>query len=148
MPEFNKTFNKIIQNVSFGDLPPAILQEIFKDGRVFAHFAEHLIAQDYALKRVPGCKAHDLIDPADPSVKYEQKTFTSRQCKLMPSNMQGQGRHFDQAVFVEKSKDLIYVIVSNVNFPEIKIRFVKGSELAAKYPNGEIKFKDHDTFFN
>lgn len=147
MPEFNKTFNKTIRNVGFGDLPPAIVQEIFKDGRVFAHFIERLLAQEYGLTHVLGCKGHDLVDPADPTVKYEEKTFTSGGCKFMPSNMIGQGRHFDQAVFDEKSKDLIYIIVSNINFPEIKIRFVKGAELAAKYPKGEIKFKEHDAFF-
>jgi hypothetical protein len=61
--------------------------------------------------------------------------------------MIGQGRHFDQAVFDEKSKKLIYVIVSNVNFPNLKIRFVKGTDLASKYPTGEIKFSQHDIFF-
>jgi hypothetical protein len=40
------------------------------------------------------------------------------------------------------------IIVSNINFPEIKIKFVKGSELIIKYPKGVIKLKDSVEFFN
>jgi hypothetical protein len=62
--------------------------------------------------------------------------------------MIGQGRHFDKAVFDEKSKGLNYVIVSNVKFPEIRVRFIKGADLAAMYPMGEIKPRDHEKFFS
>jgi len=144
---FNKTIERIIENVSFDTLPDEVLKELFKDGRIFSHFIERILAQDYGLRHVTGCKGHDIVDNLNPDVKYEQKTFTTNGCKFMPSNMIGQGRHFDKAVFDEKSKNLIYVIVSNVGFPSLKIRFVKGSDLATQYPNGEIKFKDHDKFF-
>jgi len=145
---FNHTTTKTIANVAFGDLPQEVLRELFGDGRIFSHFMERVLAQDYGLTHVTGCQGHDLVDPADPNIKYEQKTFTRNGCKFMPSNMIGQGRHFDQAVFDEKVKGLIYVIVSNIHFPELKIRFVKGTELAAMYPKGEIKLGDHDKFFN
>jgi hypothetical protein len=145
---FNQTFTSTIQNFAFGNLPQDILKELFKDGRVFAHFIESLLAQDYGLTRIIGCKDYDLVDPQNPETKYEQKTFTRRECAFTPSNMKGQGRHFDKEVFNEKSKSLIYVIVSNVNFPEIKVRFVKGPELVALYPNGVIPKKDHDKFFS
>ena len=144
---FNKTITKTIQNVSFGNLPLETLTELFKDGRLFSHFMERVLALDYNLTHVPGCKGHDLVDPKDQDIKYEQKTFTRRGCKFMPSNMIGQGRKFDQAVFDEKSKTLNYIIVSNINFPEIKIRFVKGTDLVALYPKGEIPLKDHAKFF-
>jgi len=144
---FNKTFTTTIFNYAFSNLPQDTLKSIFKDGRIFSHFMERLLAQDYGLTHVTGCKGHDLVDPADPAIKYEQKTFTENGCKFMPSNMIGQGRHFDKAVFDEKSRGLNYIIVSNVNFPEIKVRFLKGADLAALYPTGEIKMKDHDKFF-
>jgi len=144
---FNKTITKVIEDVSFGSLSREVLQNLFKDGRIFSHFAEHFLAQDYNLKHITGCKGHDLTDTSDAAIQYEQKTFTGNGCKFMPSNMIGQGRHFDQAVFDEKSKKLIYVIVSNVDFPNLKIRFVKGVDLASKYPTGEIKFSQHDNFF-
>ena len=145
--EFDKTFTHTIENVAFGTLPPAILNQLFRDGRIFSHFMEHTLAQDYKLTHVPGCKGHDLITPADPTIKYDQKTFTAGGCKFMPSNMIGQGRHFDKAVFDEKVKDMIYVVVSNVNFPEIKIRFAKGSKLATDYPTGVIPFSHYKSFF-
>lgn len=145
---FNETFTSTIQNVAFGNLSQELLKELFKDGRVFAHFIEPLLAQDYGLIHVKGCKDHDLVDSRNPEIKYEQKTFTRHECAFTPSNMKGQGRHFDKAVFDEKSKGLNYVIVSNVNFPEIKVRFVKGPELVAMYPNGIISKKHHDTFFS
>lgn len=144
---FNKTIHRTIRNVSFDTLPPEILRDLFGDGRIFAHFIERILAQDYGLTHVTGCKGHDIVDPTNPDIKYEQKTFTVNGCKFMPSNMIGQGRHFDKAIFDEKSKNLLYVIVSNVHFPELKIRFMKGTDLATLYPNGEIKFKDHDKFF-
>jgi hypothetical protein len=144
---FNHTIAKTIENFAFGGLPRQTLLELFGDGRIFSHFMERILEQDYALKHVPGCQGHDLIDSQDASIKYEQKTFTRNGCKFMPSNMIGQGRHFDQVVFDEKVKHLIYIIVSNIHFPELKIRFVKGPELAAMYPRGEIKIGDHDKFF-
>lgn len=146
--QFNKTIERKIENVSFDALPDEVLKELFKDGRIFSHFIERILAKDYGLRHVTGCKGHDIVDPLNSDIKYEQKTFTGNGCKFMPSNMIGQGRQFDKKVFDEKSKNLIYVIVSNINFPSLKIRFVNGSELAVMYPNGEIKLRDHDKFFS
>ena len=61
--------------------------------------------------------------------------------------MLGQGRVFDREIFEEKTKKLIFCIVSNVNFPIIKIRFVRGIELLQRYQNGIIPFREHDDFF-
>lgn len=144
---FDKTFTSTIEGIAFGNLSQDILKELFGDGRIFSHFMERLLAQDYGLTHVSGCKGHDLVDPQNSEIKYEQKTFTARGCKFMPSNMIGQGRHFDKVIFDEKSKGLNYVIVSNVKFPEIRVRFIKGSDLALMYPMGEIKPRDHDKFF-
>ena len=84
----------------------------------------------------------------DETVKYDQKTFTKNGCKYMPSNMIGEGRSFNQDIFEKKAKQLIYIIVSNVHFPEIMVRFVKGCDLIVDYPTGNIPFKDFDKFFN
>jgi hypothetical protein len=145
--EFNKTFDQTIENVSFGNLPKDVVNEMFKDGRVFAPFAERILEQDFGLKYIPGCKAYDNEDAADSNIKYDQKTFTKGGCKFMPSSMIGTGRKFDQGIFNEKVKNMNYAIVSNVNFPHIRIRFMSGTELAAKYPKGEIKPGDHAALF-
>ena len=145
---FNTTFTHNIQNVAFGNLPPEICIDILKDGRPFSHFIEPWLAQTYpALKHIKGSKDHDLVDNIDESIKYEQKTFTQRGCKFRPSNMIGVGRKFDKTIFEEKTKKLIFIIVSNVNFPEIKIKFVRGTNLIIDYPAGKIPFKDFDKFF-
>ena len=133
----------------FGNLPNSIAIEVFKDGRAFSHFIEPWLALNYHhLIHIKGCKKYDHIDINDENIKYDQKTFTSRGCKFMPSNMIGEGRKFNKEIFEEKAKGLIYIIVSNINFPEIKVKFVKGSELIIHYPTGCIPLKDFDKFFN
>ena len=90
-----------------------------------------------------------LKDKYYSEILYDQKTFTkSSGCKFCPSNMLGQGRTFDKELFEEKSKKLIFCIVSNIDFPNIKIRFVKGEELIEKYPSGKISSKDFIKFFD
>jgi len=146
-PALNKTSTVVIENFSFGHLSREALITLYQDGRISSHFMEEMLAQDFGLTRIHGCKDHDLVDPSDSTIRYEEKTFTRGGCKFMPSNMLGQGRQFDQAIFVKKASGLIYAIVSVVNFPEIKIRFMKGTELMALYPKGEIKLSQHDRFF-
>ena len=36
----------------------------------------------------------------------------------------------------------------NINFPEIKVKFVRGSDLIQTYPKGSIPLKDHAKFFD
>lgn len=145
---FNTTFTHSIQDCSFGNLPREICIDILKDGRAFSHFIEPWLENNYpSLKHIKGCKDHDLVDNTDENIKYDQKTFTKKGCSFMPSNMKGQGRKFDKQVFEEKSKKLLFIIVSNVNFPEIKIKFVRGIDLVVVYPSGIIPIKDFDKFF-
>jgi hypothetical protein len=143
--EFNKTVGKKITNYGFDDLPLETLDQMYKDGRPVSYPLEFVTARDYGLTYIPGCKGHDFVDSSNN--KYDQKGFTKNGCEFMPSSMIGARRTFDKDVFDEKVKDMIYVIVSVINFPEIKTRFVKGSELAGLYPNGKISLKDHDKFF-
>ena len=146
--ELNKTFEFKIENYLFGDLPEEICREIWKDGRPFSHFIEQYISSKFPVDHVPGCKKYDFTDRNHPEIKYDEKTFTNRGCKYCPSNMLGQGRTFNQAVFEEKTKKLIFCIVSNINFPNIKVRFVEGETLLKNYPKGVIPLKEHDKFFN
>lgn len=145
---YNTTFVHIIENCNFGNLPESIIKDIFTDGRAFSHFIEPWLALNYPLIHIKGCKKYDHTSIDDENIKYDQKTFTARGCKFMPSNMIGEGRKFDKDIFEEKAKKLIYIIVSNVNFPEIKIKFVKGIDLIVDYPKGCISSKDFIKFFN
>jgi hypothetical protein len=146
--KYNTTYIHTIKNFSFGDLEQSAIINIYKDGRAFSHFIEAWLATIYPLIHITGCKKYDHIDINDENIKYDQKTFTARGCDFMPSNMIGKGRKFDKKIFEEKAKELIYIIVSNVDFPEIKIKFVKGIDLIVDYPKGTIPSKDFIKFFN
>ena len=144
----NVTDTVTIPSIQFGNLSSEIVNELFKDGRVASHFIELWIAENYPVTHVKGCKKYDFTDEKFPDTKYDEKTFTKGGCKFCPSNMLGQGRKFDQKVFEEKTKGLIFCIASVVNFPEIKVKFVRGSELIQKYSKGSIPLKDHAKFFD
>jgi hypothetical protein len=147
--ELNTTTTHQINNYGFDNIPKEACEVILKDGRAFSYFIEPWLAGKYPLTHVKGCKSYDFTDKKHPEILYDEKTFTKGGCRFCPSNMIGVGRKFDKGVFEEKCDKLIFCVVSNINFPVIKIRFVKGSELAAKYPkDGKIPFKDHDEFFN
>jgi hypothetical protein len=147
--QLNVTFNHTIEGVSFDILPKEILIDMFKDGRLFSHVIEQWLAQKYRLlKHIKGCQCHDLVNIADENIKYEQKTFTKHGCSFTPSNMKGEGRKFNQTIFEEKTKKLIFIIVSTIDFPNIKIKFICGNDLILSYPKGKIPFKDFDKFFN
>lgn len=145
---YNTTYTHIIEDFSFGNVPKSIIMDTYKDGRPFSHFIEPWLAINYPLYHIKGCKKYDHVDINDENIKYDQKTFTKLGCKFMPSNMIGEGRSFNKEIFEEKAKQLIYIIVSNVNFPEIKIKFVKGIDIIVDYPDGKIPLKDFDKFFN
>jgi len=145
---FNITYIYNLAEFSFGNLSSQMIIEIFKDGRPFSHFIEKWLSLNFDLIHIGGCKAYDFVHENDENIKYDQKTFTVRGCKFMPSNMIGEGRKFDKEIFETKAQNLNYIIVSNVNFPEIKIKFVKGTDLINTYPNGVIPSKDFIKFFN
>jgi hypothetical protein len=145
--ELDKTYEFLIENISFDSLPPEILRDIFLDGRAFSHFIEPWLTTQFPLRHVKGCKEYDHVGIDDPETLYDAKTMTRGGCKFCPSNMLGAGRRFDPTVFVEKAKKLIYIVVCNVDFPKIQIRFVRGDELASRYPNGTISLSDRTAFY-
>jgi hypothetical protein len=144
----NKTFTYTLKNLSFDNLNEAVVLNILKDGRPFSHFIEHWLETKYPLKHIPGCKEYDFLDSHFSDTKYDEKTFTKSGCKFCPSSMLGTGRKFDQTVFEEKAKNMIYIIVSNINLPEIKIKFISGSELLKSYPKGSISLSEYVKFFD
>ncbi len=144
---FNQTFHFVVKNYAFDMLPKAVVEELFKDGRNFAHFIERWIPITFPeLKWVTGCKSHDFID--ENGNKYDEKTFTtSSGCKFMPSSMIGTGRSFNQELFNEHANKMNYIIIDNIDFPNIKIKFMKGSELLQRFPNGKITLVNRNAFF-
>lgn len=143
----NQVYQFKLENVAFDCLPLEQVAKIFKDGRVFSHLIEPWLAQKFPITHITGCKEYDFTDNADPEIKYDQKTFTAGGCKYYPSSMIGTGRKFDRELFEQKANKLIYIIVSNIQFPEIRVKFVTGADLLAQYPKGEIPFANYGKFF-
>jgi len=146
--ELDKTECYTIDDYSFGGLPKETIVDLFKDGRIFSHFIEKWLAAHYPLIHVAGCKDHDFIDGGNPNIHYDQKTFTKGGCRYYESGMIGVGRKFDLEKFQEKAKNMIYIIVSNLDFPDIRVKIIRGSVLMLKYPKGVIPLKDAVQFFN
>lgn len=145
---YDITLTHIIKGFGFDNLLNETIINIFKDGRPFSHFIEPWLAQNYPLIHIPGCKNYDHIDKYDETIRFDQKTFTKGGCKFMPSHMIGSGRKFDKKEFDEHVSNMNYIIISNINFPEIKIKFVKGENLIKEYPLGFISLKEFHKFFN
>jgi len=146
--DFHKTHTQVLNGIGFDNLPTYLVNKIFTDGRPFSHFAEHWLDNNYnELTHVSGCKNHDFINTYNNLIKYDEKTFTKKGCKYLPSSMIGTGRTFNKEAFESHANKLNYIIVSNVHFPTIKIKFITGSALLAKYPNGKIPYSHHDSFF-
>jgi len=143
-----RTYTHLLNNIAFSTLSNETLNCIFKDGRVFSHLIEAWISQEYNVTHIKGCKGYDFVSGENDSIKIDQKTFTNGGLSFTPSNMKGQGRVFDRETFEKKTKDLQFCCVSNINFPEIKIKFIAGTTLLQLYPKGIIPLHDHDKFFN
>ena len=143
------SFTFKLTNINFDSLDKSILDSMFKDGRIFSHLSERWLEDNCPmLKHISGCKDHDFVNKTD-DTKYDAKTWTSRKLDFRPSNMLGKGRTFDKEIFDEKCNKLTYIVVSNIDFPEIKVRFIKGSDLVQLYPKGYISTNKNelDKFF-
>ena len=107
---------------------------MYRDGRVFSQWIERWMERTFPeLRRISGCKKYDFINSNDENIKYEAKTFTSASgLSYAPSGQTGVGRKIDEPIARERASNLIYSIVSNVNFPNIKIKFLHGNDLMQK----------------
>lgn len=146
--ELLKTYTYKLSNICFDCLSGNNLQSIFKDGRAFSHLIEPWLANKFDLIHEKGCKHFDFKDRHNTDILIDEKTFTNNGLSFTPSNMKGQGRTFDKDVFENKTKRLVFCCVSNINFPEIKIKFIKGEDLLTRYPKGHIPLKDFTEFFD
>ena len=142
----NNTYEFKINNINISNLKKKNINYMFKDGRFFSHFIENWLDKNCKrLQRVDGCKDHDFIDKQNKDIKYEQKTWTKNGLVFLPSNMVGTKRKINYTKFKNKNNQLKYIIVSNIHFPNIKIKFIDGKCLLEKYPSGITRSKY--TFF-
>ena len=142
----NKVYEFEIENFEFGNLSREECIECFRDGRVNSHFAERQLTKWFpTLTHIKGCKDHDHVDTD--GVKYDAKSFTKNGLDFKPSKQKGSGRKFDQSVAHEKAKVMIYICCDITEFPKMKVKFAKGSELIKSYPKCKIPKGKRQDFF-
>jgi len=135
-----------IDNIQFGDLSAEILAEMFTDGRLASHFLERQLCEWYPWLKFVDQKGYDHISAA--GRKYDQKCFTKGGLTFSPSNMTGKGRSFNEEVAHEHAKDIVYICCDIVDFPTVRVKFSKGSDLIKKFPKCKIPFSKREAFFN
>lgn len=100
-------------------------KELCSDGRFFSHLCEKYLSKLFPdLKKVPNScnKGYDYYLNG---MKVEVKTLTSSGFTTVPSYMIGANRKYDESehrsIFDANGA---YIIVNNVNFPEIDTYFI------------------------
>lgn len=143
--EYNHTYEFEV-NASFGSLPNETINEMFKDGRVASKFLENhlpLWFDDLEFVDAPG---YDHVRKSNKR-KLDAKCFTKGGLTYAPSNMLGGGRKIVNEVAHQHANEIDYIACDIIDFPRIKVRFVTGSDLVAKYPTCKIKPSQRDEFF-
>ena len=144
--KLNKTYHFEIKNYSFGNLSTRELSEVLKDGRVAAPLLEVQLTKWFnELTHIKGNKDHDHIGKN--GELYDAKNFTKGGLNFMPSNQRGQGRTFIAEIAHEKANKLIYICCDIVDFPKLRVKFVKGSELVKQYPKCKISKTNREIFY-
>ena len=135
----------IIENISFGDLSQDELSEMFTDGRLVSHFLERQLTKWYPELTFVDGRGYDHLDTEQN--KYDQKCFTKGGLTFAPSNMIGKGRSIDEAVASEHVQSITYICCDVIDFPLVKVKFVKGSDLEKDYPKFKIPLSKRKEFF-
>lgn len=146
MIEIGKTYKFNVERIEFGDIPKKRLHEFFKDGRNASFVLEEQLTHWFdELTRVEGNKDHDHVD--NEGRKYDAKNFTKHGLKFMPSNQLGAGRKFNESIAHSKAKELIYICCDIVNFPTVRVKFIKGEDLIKQFPKCSIPNSKRDVFY-
>lgn len=142
----DKVYEFEIKNFEFGSLSREECIECFRDGRVNSHFTERQLTKWFpSLTHIKGCEDHDHVDTS--GVKYDAKSFTKGGLTFSPSNQTGAKRKFNEAIAHEKAKKLIFICCDIVDFPRIRVKFAKGTDLIVSHPKCKIKKSEREEFF-
>jgi hypothetical protein len=135
-----------IDNISFGDLSNNELSDMFTDGRLASHFLERQLTKWYPELEFVDKRGYDHVDKD--GNKYDQKCFTKGGLTFSPSNMAGKGRVFVQEEAHDHAKNITYICCDIVDFPTVRVKFSKGSDLIEVFPKCKIPFSKREEFFN
>lgn len=102
----NKVYYTKISAATFGNLPESKIEKIFTDGRYISPFIEAFVDQNFDnINYVPGNKSWDYkYDATSTDKPLELRGFPlqAKTANLIPSNMIGAGRVYNQKKYVDK----------------------------------------------
>lgn len=143
--EYNKNYDFTIE-VSFGDLSKTVLEEVLKDGRLASHFLERQLEVWFPELTFVNAKGYDHIRK-DSDFLYDQKCFTKGGLRFAPSSMIGAGRKIDLNEAHAHANTIDYIACDIIDFPKVRVRFVKGSDLVEKYPSCQVRPNQREKLF-
>lgn len=143
--KYNKTYNFTIE-ASFGTLPKTVLEEVLKDGRLASHFLERQLEVWFPELTFVNAKGYDHVRK-NSDILYDQKCFTKGGLGFAPSRMIGAGRKIDLNEAHAHAKTIDYIACDIIDFPKVKVRFVKGSDLVEKYPSCRVRPNQREELF-
>lgn len=142
----NHSFDEwVVDNISFGDLTADELSEMFTDGRLASHFLERQLTKWYPELTFVDGRGHDHVDTE--GNLYDQKCFTKGGLGFAPSNMVGKGRTIDESVATEHAQKITYICCDVLEFPTVRVKFARGTDLVKDYPKFKIPFSKRKEFF-
>jgi len=142
---YDKTFTFEVE-ATFGDLPTELINKMFQDGRVASKFLENHIPVWFPELEFVDAHGYDHVNKKTGRL-LDAKCFTKGGLTYAPSNMLGGGRKIVNEVAHEHANEIDYIACDIIDFPVIRIRFAKGSDLVEKYPTCKIKRNQRDEFF-
>jgi hypothetical protein len=142
---YDKTFTFKV-TASFGGLSESLINKMFTDGRVASKFLEEHIPLWFPDLEFKDGRGYDHLHKINLR-KFDQKCFTENGLIYAPSNMLGAGRKIVSEVAHQHANEIDYIACDIIDFPVIRIRFVKGADLVKKYPTFKIKRNQRDEFF-
>lgn len=137
--------------ITFGELEPSFLYEMFRDGRFCCEPLSRHLEQVFDELEFVDKKGYDFIHPE--LGKIEKKQITKGGLRFCPSSMIGAGRkvNYEDVVNHIINNDLTYVLADITKFPFVRVIFLKGTELLDNCTSKNCHYsttKATDLFFN
>jgi len=135
--KFNVIYELDFSNFTIPYCTKEQTQEICKNGSFMSHINERIGANIYNIIHQ---QATGFDYPLQEGIEkqLDQKTFTKKGLKFMPSYMIGKGRKFNKEQFDQHVLVTDYMITDITSFPMIRFVIRNGIELAKDFPRGSV----------
>jgi len=135
--------------ISFGNLNPEFLYDMFRDGRFCCEPLSRHLEQTFDDLVFVDQKGYDFTWH---DRKIEKKQITNNGLKFCPSSMLGAGRKVDHDQVVSHILDnhLLYALADITEFPKVRVAFIEGLQLLDHCSSKNCSFSKTNAlkFFN